>query len=460
MNDDSTKILRGLGSSKQVPDVSGQRLGNYELLEHLDEGGMGIIYSARHASIGKKVAIKLLRSEFVHRKPQVQRFFNEARVVNEIGHPNIIDIVDFVEEPNASPPLIYMVMELLEGENLAARLERTGYIPVKEAVWIAMHVAEALVAVHRRDILHRDLKPGNIFLSNYRFGADVPFPRVKLLDFGVARIPRDNASDPKTEPGIAVGTPRYMAPEQIRDRPLDERTDIFSLGVVLYKMLCGKTPFDSDSIGEVIADIVNKNAPPLSEAAEGKQRIPAEVEAIVKRCLARDPARRFHSSQELLATLSAWYELNKDAEGELGRNYSITDLLVAPRRSSLTVLALTGGIIVALLALLVIWTGQRTESDPEVKAVTVSPPVVSPLPPDMRPARGQTAAGQLSGDDARPGEQSAGDAAAAGAALSPPDAAPPDTRRRPRKKKPARRRPAKKGGEPEDISSGTMNPYK
>src|SRR3954469_11911527 len=208
----------------------GRRVGNYQIIRSLGEGGMGAVYMAEHPRIGKQVAIKVLHARLCADPGVVSRFFQEARGVNEIRHPNIVDIADFGETEDG---VFYFVMELLSGRTLRERLSQGGALPVGEGLAIAQQVADALGAAHRVGIVHRDLKPDNIFLLD---DSRKETPPIKLFDFGIAKLLRSEPSSPhRTAPGQVMGTLSYMAPEQMEGREVDARTDIYALGVVLYE---------------------------------------------------------------------------------------------------------------------------------------------------------------------------------------------------------------------------------
>jgi serine/threonine-protein kinase len=280
----------------------GDELGSYRIVELIGEGGMAFVYRAEHQRLGRRVAIKILKPELAYRPDVGQRFFAEARAVNDIGHPHIVDIYDFVEDREQNPPLVYMVMELLEGRSLAAEIERQGPLPPSDVVAIGTKVIEALIAVHGRKILHRDLKTENIFVLD---GADRSGASIKLLDFGAVKLLDDNARHSITDPGVAVGTPAYMPPETAFNKRLDERADIYAMGVVLYKMLTARLPFDGDSFGALMANIVRTEAPPIAATRGTSGPVPPGLEAVVRCCLEKRPEDRFQSMRELRTALTA-----------------------------------------------------------------------------------------------------------------------------------------------------------
>jgi len=279
--------------------VIGKHINNYEIASLLGEGGMGTVYLALHPIMGRKAAIKVLKPELARDESLVMRFFNEARAANAIRHPNIIDIIDVGLLPEDNVP--YMLMEFLEGESLSSRLDHTRVLPVDVAVEIAFQTASALAAAHSKGIVHRDLKPDNLFLIPDEMvkGGE----RVKVLDFGIAKLRDDlRGSSMKTRTGAIMGTATYMSPEQCQGliERIDQRTDIYALGVILYEMLCGAPPFASEGFGDIlIMHVMREPDPP-------RRRNPAvtsELAATMLRALAKDPAHRFQSMTEFQSAL-------------------------------------------------------------------------------------------------------------------------------------------------------------
>ena len=269
----------------------GLRLHNYEVVSLLGEGGMGTVYLARHTYMGRRAAIKFLRPELLHDKSVVARFLDESRATNAIQHPNIIDIIDVGMLPDGRTP--YLMMEFLDGESLALRLERSRPLPIAEAVEIACQTASALAAAHARQIVHRDLKPDNLFLL-----PDQTLPsgtRVKVLDFGIAKLRSDlRGGSVRTQTGVIMGTPQYMSPEQCRgfSDAIDHRTDIYALGIILYEMLSGQAPFVSECMGDIIMRHMSEAPPPLHTRVP---EIPESLERAVLRALAKQREDRFDS---------------------------------------------------------------------------------------------------------------------------------------------------------------------
>jgi hypothetical protein len=265
----------------------GTLLGPYEVLGLLGAGGMGEVYRARDTRLGRDVAVKRIRDAAA--RPELrQRFEQEARAAGRLNHPNILAIHDFGTY-DGSP---YLVSELLEGETLRARLAGK-LLPWRRTVEIAIQVCRGLAAAHAHGIVHRDLKPDNIFLT--RDG------RVKLLDFGLAKLLRAEDQGARTESGIVMGTVGYMSPEQVRGEPVDARSDLFALGSILYEMLAGAAAFRRGSPVETLAAILNEEPPDLSER---RPELPLALVRIVRHCLEKNPEERFQSAGDLAFQLA------------------------------------------------------------------------------------------------------------------------------------------------------------
>jgi eukaryotic-like serine/threonine-protein kinase len=282
--------------------IVGERIHNYEVVSKIGQGGMGVVYLARHLFIDRSAALKVLHP---HLQPRVDndpnlvgRFMNEARAANAIRHPNIIEVVDTGFLPRSGAP--YLLMEYLEGESLGARLRNMRRLPLEMALQIAGQTASALSAAHDQGIVHRDLKPENIFLLPRPGNVDL----VKVLDFGIAKLRLDLAGQAvQTQPGTLVGTPRYMSPEQCRGTgEVDHRSDIYALGIILYEMLCGVPPFQGEGVGQLLAVHMTEPPPPLRVHASD---IPRYIEEACLRALAKRPEDRFQSMREFRAALGS-----------------------------------------------------------------------------------------------------------------------------------------------------------
>jgi Tol biopolymer transport system component len=282
-------------SAPQEPAMlsAGTRLGRYEIDELIGSGGMGHVYCARDTRLGRAVAIKVLSTPEAADNDALHRLRHEAQATSAINHPNIVAVYDV--ETDGTP---YIVSEYLEGETLRARLLR-GPLSVRKALSIAAQVAEGLAAAHRKGIIHRDLKPDNVFITSGGV--------VKVLDFGLAKlsptgVTPDSTVAPHTASGVLLGTLGYLSPERISDRPVDHRTDIFSLGIVLYEMLAGARPFDRTSAVSTLSAILTEDAPDLTQVRPG---VPRAVARVIRDCLEKKPEDRFQSAADLALSLKA-----------------------------------------------------------------------------------------------------------------------------------------------------------
>ncbi len=282
-----------------------QTIGNYRVLSLLGEGGMGVVYLAQHPVIGRKVAIKLLHAVLARDADIVSRFFNEARAIHMIAHENIVEILDFGQTADGQP---YFIMEYLEGEALIEAVSR-GPMPVDQVEAIGLQMCRALAAAHAKGIVHRDLKPHNVQLCHKADGA----LQVKILDFGVAKIlaSPDGAQSVKTRTGSLMGTPLYMSPEQCKGAGvLDHRTDIYSLGVMLFEMIAGRPPFTAEGVGELFAKHMLEQPPSLLHFAP---ETPPYLAAAVMKSLAKEPAERFQSMEEFQKAITGEVKLPMSA---------------------------------------------------------------------------------------------------------------------------------------------------
>ncbi len=284
----------------------GQVIGTYRIVSRLGAGGMGAVWLAEHTLLGRRVAIKVLLPQVSQQAPMVERFFDEARAATRVDHPGIVAVHDFGWHSDGSA---YIVMEHLTGEPLSARLRRAGHLAAGDALRIVQQAAIAMAAAHGGGIVHRDLKPDNIFV--------VPDPavtggeRIKILDFGIAKLVGDESSDhSRTQTGVIMGTPMYMSPEQCRNAGgVDHRTDIYSLGCVLFHLLTGRPPFTAPTTGDMIASHLMEEPPAPSTVVTD---IPPPVDALVLRCLAKAADERPADMNEL-ANLIARLRATGDA---------------------------------------------------------------------------------------------------------------------------------------------------
>jgi eukaryotic-like serine/threonine-protein kinase len=288
----------------------GARLGPYEVVAAVGAGGMGEVYRARDTRLGRDVAVKVLPPEYAANPKRLRRFEQEARAVAALNHPNILAVFDVGSTAASSPgneTVHYLVTELLEGESLFQRLA-SGPLPIAKAVDVAVQMARGLAAAHEKGIIHRDLKPGNVFVTNDG--------HVKLLDFGLAKFAPPGVSDEVagptplvdvTEAGAVLGTVAYMSPEQVRGRPVDPRSDIFSFGCVLYEMLAGGRAFQRESAADTFSAILHE------EPGQLPPGVPPALRRIVSRCLEKQPGERFASAHDVAIALQALEGLDPSA---------------------------------------------------------------------------------------------------------------------------------------------------
>jgi serine/threonine protein kinase len=292
--DAADRYVRDLEHLMTSRSLVGATVGNYQIVRQLAEGGMGVVYLATHSILGRSAAIKVLLPELSRDRDIVGRLFNEARAAAAIRHPGIVDIYDFgfLDDDSA-----YIAMELLEGETLGGRLRRQGALAVADAVQIGRQIAAALHAAHGKGITHRDLKPDNVFM--------VPDPeigeRIKLLDFGIAKLATGDTAGTRTRTGVAIGTPRYMSPEQCRgSSAVDHRSDLYSLGCILYELVAGRPVFQVDSANDIVAHHMYFQPEPVRLHAPS---VPEPLAQLIQSLLAKDPAMRPSTAGDVIAIL-------------------------------------------------------------------------------------------------------------------------------------------------------------
>ena len=274
----------------------GRTLGRYQIQSLLGVGGMGEVFLAEDTQLGRSAALKLLPAHFTNDAARVRRFEQEARAVLALNHPHIVTLFDLGQVDG----VFFMATEYVEGETLRQRLKTQGALPVREALELTLQMAAALTAAHTAGIIHRDIKPENVMIRRDGY--------VKVLDFGLAKMAEPHPgldseeAQSLTEAGVVLGTARYMSPEQARGIHVDLRTDIFSLGVVLYEMLAGRAPFNGRTRGDLLVEILTAAPPPLVETAPAT---PAALETILHKALAKDPEARYPSVKEFAAVLKA-----------------------------------------------------------------------------------------------------------------------------------------------------------
>ena len=275
----------------------GTTVGHYEVIERLGQGGMGVVYRAIDLRLRRTVALKLLRAHLVDNPRAKDRLLVEARVAAALDHPNICTIYEVGETPEWPA---FIAMAFYPGETLEQVLRR-GPLPLATAIDYATQIARGLGAAHERGIVHRDVKPANVIMTSDGV--------VKLLDFGIARAVGVDVS----REGVTPGTIAYMSPEQVASRPLDRRTDLWSLGVVLYEMCTGERPFGGESAGAVLYAILEHSPPPASAV---RRELPADVDAVLARLLAKDPERRYRDAEQLISDVE-WISGGRSSVSEM-----------------------------------------------------------------------------------------------------------------------------------------------
>jgi serine/threonine-protein kinase len=265
-------------------------VGHYRVLQFLGEGGMGTVYSVEHVSLGRKYALKVLRSRVVERDATAaQQFLREARTAARVRHPNIVDVIDFGHMPDGRP---YFVMELLEGESLADRVERVGPLPPHDVVTIARQLGEALAAAHDRGVIHADVTPSNALI------VDGEHIHVKLVDFGLATLAGEGLRD--ENPEFVLGTPAYISPEQLRGLAPTDRSDQYGLGAVLFELLAGKPPYENEDLRKLCMMHIQA---PIPAVTSPHGPLPPKLADIITTCLQKTPQARFPGIRALLAAL-------------------------------------------------------------------------------------------------------------------------------------------------------------
>src|SRR5688572_19193976 len=274
------------------------KLGRYEIRSKIGEGGMGEVYRARDTQLGRDVAIKVIPSSVAVDKDRLRRFEQEACAAGALNHPNILVVHDIATH-DGSP---YVVSELLEGQTLRKRIAGTP-LNQRRAIEYALQITNGLAAAHEKGIIHRDLKPDNIFITNDG--------RLKILDFGLAKLTQLDGNQAQTDvptkrvdtnPGVVMGTVGYMSPEQLKGRPVDQRSDIFSFGAILYEMLSGRRAFHGESPAEAMSAILKEDPPELSDT---NKTVSPSLERLVNYCLEKNPQARFHSARDVAFALES-----------------------------------------------------------------------------------------------------------------------------------------------------------
>lgn len=300
--------------------------GKYLIASFLAEGGMGTVYAAQHIIIKRRFAVKFLHAELARRRDALARFRREAEAAGALESENVAAVVDFGIATDGAP---YIVMEYLEGCDLGRLLSSQGPLPVERAADLVVQACTGIQGAHAAGVIHRDLKPENLFICRRSDGTDL----LKIVDFGIAKLRSGDAGEVLTGTWDVVGTAAYMSPEQARgEADLDPRTDVYALGVILYKLLSGRTPHPGDSYNAVLHHISTEEALPL--ACEDRE-LPPGLVAVVHRALARDPAERHASAQQLCAALLPWarrqrWPLLASPQGDASREPESTQAVLEP----------------------------------------------------------------------------------------------------------------------------------
>jgi serine/threonine-protein kinase len=379
------------GVTQRVDPLIGMKIGEHRILSRIGEGGMGIVYAGEQPLIGRKIAVKILQPYFARDRDAVSRFLQEARAANQIRHRNIIDIYDF---GTLDDDRHYLIMEFLEGQALDLLLHEKGAFSFEEGLALLDEMADALAAAHGAGIIHRDLKPGNIFVVKQGDGTKY----VKLLDFGLAKLTQTQtqAQGPTTRTGVVMGTPEYMAPEQARGEAVDARADIYALGVIAYEMFSGRPPFLGKSEIETMIKQQTDPVPPFDPA----RRVPADVDAVIRFMLEKDPADRPASMTVVRAEIRRLREaLRGRTDPRLARTVLSGGRAAvvraawsragrAPRTRIVVVASLLG-----LLALLAGFFLPRGRSAPEPAAAPIREAATASIPEEPRPQPAPTTQG-------------------------------------------------------------------
>lgn len=329
------------------------RLGGYRILEELGAGGMGIVFRAEDPRLKRAVAIKVMRPRAAAVAESKERFLREAQSAAAIEHDNVVTILQ-VGEDRGVP---FIAMPLLKGESLRERLDREGALGENEVLAIGKQIAEGLAEAHRLGLIHRDIKPDNIWLE--------PRGRVKLLDFGLARMTNEDQS--LTQSGTVLGTPRYMAPEQASGEVVDRRSDLFSLGSVLYHLVSGRPPFDGKNLTAMLIAVAQANPEPLTTVAPETR---PKLAALVSKLLSKDPAKRFSSAESIANELTALQKSAQTQSASQAKSNTASSKFTASVWIGLLMVAVLGTIITVRLS-----DGTKVviESDQDVEAITIEP---------------------------------------------------------------------------------------
>lgn len=276
----------------------GEKLGPYEIREEIGRGGMGIVYRAYHPSLDREIAIKVLPPHLIHNRELVQRFLREARAVAKLNHPNIVTVHDVGEHEGT----YYFAMQLVDGIGLDQAIAEKGAFSLEETKSIVKQVAGALGYAHQRDIIHRDVKPGNIIIDSTG--------QAVLTDFGIAKAITDTRL---TQTGTSLGSPEYMSPEQAKGKPADHRSDLYSLGVVFYKLLTGCAPYSGETPLGLAVQHISEPVPAIRDVMPA---LPGYIDTIIQKLMAKEPSNRYQSASDLIRSLAMEGSVEEGVQSE------------------------------------------------------------------------------------------------------------------------------------------------
>ncbi|MCD6499224.1 MAG: serine/threonine protein kinase [Deltaproteobacteria bacterium] len=355
-----------MGEPRHSTLEPGQQIGPYRIQRLIGEGGMAVVYLAEHVTLERRVAVKVLRSSYASRTDAVRSFFEEARVASQLNHSHIVQVTDLIVEPG----LAACIMEYLEGRTLTQRISQEGKLPIRDALWIAHQVADAMMAAHEHGVIHRDIKPSNVFLARDRRQTEV----AKLLDFGIAQLNSNAMLQGGSLSGQQAGTPAYMSPEQFQNDDVDERSDIYSLGAVLYEMMTGRPPFEAKTSAEYAYKHTSIQPTPPHQATTGPTRIPRDCSRVVMKCLAKKPEERYQNARSLMD------DIDRAAKGTgvTFRNGTSPLLIATPPNWTplLWIVGIVSAIAVSgIVGVHVLFGSDGEPNHPQKSSATVSPNV-------------------------------------------------------------------------------------
>ncbi len=406
---DGTHLIRTSDYAEAAGDTMLGRVldGRFIVIARLGSGSMGTVYRAKQMPMGREVAIKILRSDRALDEAAKARFLREARTNSVLTSPHTVTVFDFGESESGE---LFLAMELLEGESVGQRLTRVKRLPIDTAMEVARQSLLSLAEAHARGIVHRDLKPDNLFFARTITSEGRKTETVKVLDFGIAKMLGDNIemNAIETQAGTVFGTPRYMSPEQAQAKPLDGRTDLYSLGVILYHMLAGRPPFTDDDAIIVMARHIKSTPKPFSEVCLDAH-VPPEIERVVMRALSKDPSGRPENAEAMAKEIAVALENSRAVTSGMrpsmpmqasssGARSSANDSLeiaaiTTPATRLPRVLLAVGGVAIVGLAtaLFVVWprggsAAQPTASSAEIAKSSTAPSINAPPTATIAPA--------------------------------------------------------------------------